>query len=96
MLLFLFMMAHRPEYAPQSVGVRITMVPTDTGDLNSVITDSRLIVGFDDQGRLTLRHPESGSEKIADAGDLSEGRLFAGGAGVFLWRNGAMHRLSMS
>jgi len=28
MLLFFFMMAHRPEYAPQSVGVRITMVPT--------------------------------------------------------------------
>ena len=28
MLLFLFMMAHRPEYAPQSVGVRTTLIPT--------------------------------------------------------------------
>lgn len=78
------------------MGVTVSLEDTDSGDLNTVVTETGLLVGFDNMGRLYIRQPITGASKVADAGDLSQGRLLAGGAGVFVWKDGSMSRVTLS
>lgn len=77
-------------------GYDIQIQDTLDGSLSDVVTESGVVVRFDDNGMLELTMPLTGAKKEADPGELSAGRLIAGASGVFCLYNGQMLKLSLA
>ncbi len=74
---------------------KVTLSDADDGALTDAITDSGVIVRFNQDGKFELSVPASGGQRIADAGTLMRGILLTGPSGVFCAADGHIGKLSL-
>jgi len=62
---------------------QISLEDADSGQLTDTITETGVVVWFDEQGQLRLAAPLSGGSRQADPGVAASGRLLSGPSGVY-------------